>query len=216
MPDRNGPERAALIRRHADNIRALAQDSKDAAMLVTTAYKGVEEAGLNRKAMKDALRIENMEPAQRDAYWDDLLDYLQALRVFHQQRLPFVERLQPQPANGAQADAKPNDQPPGEPKPPSNGAANGDGKHEDFERGTNRELGKRAALAGAAQDQNPNLVNGDEVPEGKKVAAQEWDAGWIEGHQQQIDRAAKAEGGNQRGRRKKDGRPTVEGAAGHA
>lgn len=186
--------RLKVIRDFGSEITSAKDKAADAAMVVASIYKRVDDKGLHRKAMKQAIALRKLEPADFAIYWRELRDYLEAFGMFDQPDLfldarPVTVEVKvsapTEDKKKAEVSEPPKDKKAAKPKPAD----------DDFGSVSAKELGKRAGLAGKGRDQNPSAPN--------SLDAQMWDSGWTEGHQELVDAAAKADPANSRPKRQR-------------
>lgn len=184
-------DRPLLIRNTAARI-ARAKGKRDEAQgTIGSIYEAAErEHDMHRGALKLAIKWKGMEPTALSAMKAALDEYCDALGVFDQGELDTSEG---EGAAPPQPPAEPRAAEPAVAAPRTNGAAARPAER--FEDGSQRELGRRARLAGKPRDDNPN--------EAGSVDAQQFDIGWGEAEQEHVDRAAQAESANKAPRRKR-------------
>ncbi len=191
-------KRVDQIREFGSRITSAKAKADDANMGVASIYKAVDDSGLNKKAMKQAVAFRKMEAADFAVHWLELKDYCEAFGLFDQPDLFLdgnAEVVTVRSAPAAPATDKVTVVEPVKEKPKAEKANAAKAPADDFGVVGAREAGKRAGLADKGRDQNPN-------PEGS-MDAQMWDAGWTEGHQELVDKAALANGANTRPRRQR-------------
>lgn len=137
---------------------------------------------LHLQALKKAYRYSKMASKNAEAELEALILYCRILGVGAQLRMDLFATA---PAAAAPAPEIPIDAGDGlaerEPANQQDGKG-GDAPESDFEEGSSYERGHRAGLAGSERAKNPeNAVSDD---------AQQWDAGWMKGHQELVDKAA--------------------------
>lgn len=186
-------KRGDMIRDTASKIRSAMAETSDAQSVVMSLYKNdVEGKNFHKKAFKQAVGLSKLEPAQFADHWTQLEEYLGELGCFDQMPLPLDQKAA---APSAAAAAPPAEKPKTEKPKAEKKVATKPATEEDFGSEAPRLAGKKAGLEGLGRDANPYPEN--------SIVAQQWDAGWTEGHQEKVDAAAKANPDNVRPIRKR-------------
>ena len=181
-------KRGDMIRDTASKIRQAMAETSDAQSVVMSLYKNeVEGKNFHKKAFKQAVALSKLESAQFFEHITHLEEYLGELGCFDQMPLPLDQK---EAAPSAAAAAPPAEKPKTEKPKADKKAATKPATEEDFGSDAPRSAGKKAGLEGLGRDANPYPEN--------SIVAQQWDAGWTEGHQEQVDAAAKANPDNVR------------------
>lgn len=120
-------------------IESAKATSDDARSDIGNVYKEAEDFGFHRKALKEAVRLRNMEPQKRNDYLSSLQAYCDYLKVWSQGNLFGEEPKVPQP-----------------PESSAEAAVGPEPAEEQSQVGTyNYESGRRAGHEGKGADENP-------------------------------------------------------------
>jgi uncharacterized protein (UPF0335 family) len=151
-------------------------------------YQEAEEQGFNGRALKEAIRLKNMEPAKRHDYLTSLNAYCDELGMFAQGDLLNEEPRPPQAETTEQQ----------QPEPTRAEQAERNEQASETARGYTVEVGRLSALDGKTADDNP-------WPLGTK-AHDSWNSGWELGRSQKHGEPLPMPAATGRTRGKRSGR----------